>query len=107
ISTSNLNRVRGRTAANNTRSNSRERTEEAVFADRLQPVASQFVSHGRAKHQAPTPSSREVSSLKTPNPKQWPAQTARRLVFELGTWCLFGVWNLELGAWARAPGMGH
>ena len=29
-----------------------------------------------------------------------PGQTARGSVFELGAWCFFGVWNLELVAWA-------
>src|SRR2546427_10896530 len=30
--------------------------------------------------------------------KQMPGQTARRSVFELGAWCFFGAWSLELGA---------
>src|SRR2546427_12563177 len=30
--------------------------------------------------------------------KQMPGQTARRSVFELGTWCFFGAWSLEFGA---------
>src|SRR6185369_14172730 len=40
----------------------------------------------------------QVSNTK--HQKQMPGPTARRWFFELGAWCFFGVWNLELVAWA-------
>ena len=61
--------------------------------------ASQFVSHRRAKHQAPNPKLQGSSkSQNIKRQKQMPGQTARRSVFELGAWCCFGAWSLEFGA---------
>ena len=38
------------------------------------------------------------TNLNPKPPSQMPRQPARRSVFELGAWCFFGAWRLELGA---------
>src|SRR6266702_6481714 len=51
----------------------------------------------------PTPSSREVPNLKTPNPKnrcRGKQRAGRFLSLELGASLELGVWNWELVAWA-------
>src|SRR5437867_3733108 len=52
-------------------------------------------------HLTPTPSSREVPNLKTPDPKtDAGANGGWFLSLELGGSLELGVWNLELVAWA-------
>src|SRR5438132_12011816 len=61
------------------------------------------VSQRRAKHQAPMPKLQRSSKSQVPNSKKINSgQTTRRSVFELGAWCFFGAWSLELGAFCLA-----
>src|SRR5437773_6207073 len=87
-------------------------------------LASQFLSHRRAKHQAPSTKLQRNPGIETPKTKlqtpkksQVPSSKPRPALrawslellwsLELGVWCLglgasleLGVWNLELVAWA-------
>src|SRR5438034_5059753 len=61
--------------------------------------AYQFLSHRRAKHQAPSPKLQRSSKSQTTKPrKKMPEPAPHRSVFELGSWCFFGAWSLEFGA---------
>ena len=63
--------------------------------------ASHFLSHRRAKHQAPSPKLQRSSKSHSSKPQeQMPGQTARRSVFELGACCFFGAWSLKFELFA-------
>src|SRR5438034_10017936 len=68
-------------------------------------LASQFLSHRRAKHQAPNTKLQRNPGIETPKtklqtPKKSEVQAPNRGPrFELGAWSFSGVWSLVFGGW--------
>src|SRR5439155_6487009 len=60
-------------------------------------ASQQTTSERNTKH--PNPKLQRSPKSQAPNPKIR-CRGKRRQVFQLGAWCFFGVWSLELDAWA-------
>src|SRR5207247_2635268 len=84
--------------------------------------ASPFLSHRRAKHQAPNPKHQSSSRIETPKtklqtpkksqvpsskPRPAPRACSLELLWslELGVWCLGPGASLEFGIWSLSPGL--
>src|SRR5437773_11774499 len=78
-------------------------------------LASQFLSHRRAKHQAPSTKLQRNPGIETPKTKlqtpkksqvpiSKPRTALRAWNLELGAWSFSGVWSLVVGGWSLGFG---